>query len=106
MRAAAPSWLPPACATAACRWPISTGSRASASTTRRPRSRRRRAAESRWWPWAAATTPARGGGGGRGGAGGGATPAGRGVLLLPRYVPRLPLVVREPRLDENMSRYL
>jgi thioredoxin reductase (NADPH) len=37
---------------------------------------------------------------------GGGNSAGQGVLLLARYVPRLTLVVREPSLDENMSRYL
>jgi thioredoxin reductase (NADPH) len=37
---------------------------------------------------------------------GGGNSAGQAVLLLSRYVPRLSLVVREPRLEENMSRYL
>lgn len=37
---------------------------------------------------------------------GGGNSAGQAVLFLSRYVPRLTLVVREPRLSENMSRYL
>jgi thioredoxin reductase (NADPH) len=37
---------------------------------------------------------------------GGGNSAGQGVLLLARYVPRVTLIVREPSLDENMSRYL
>ena len=37
---------------------------------------------------------------------GGGNSAGQAALLLSRYVPRLSLVVREPQLEENMSRYL
>ena len=37
---------------------------------------------------------------------GGGNSAGQATLLLPRYVPHLTLVVREPDLDESMSRYL
>ena len=37
---------------------------------------------------------------------GGGNSAGQATLLLSRYVPRLSLVVREPQLEENMSRYL
>jgi thioredoxin reductase (NADPH) len=37
---------------------------------------------------------------------GGGNSAGQAALLLSRYVPRLSLVVREPELEDNMSRYL
>jgi thioredoxin reductase (NADPH) len=37
---------------------------------------------------------------------GGGNSAGQAALLLSRYVPRLSLVLREPQLEENMSRYL
>ena len=37
---------------------------------------------------------------------GGGNSAGQAALLLSRYVPRLSLVVREPELEHNMSRYL
>jgi thioredoxin reductase (NADPH) len=37
---------------------------------------------------------------------GGGNSAGQAALLLSRYVPRLSLVVREPELEVNMSRYL
>ena len=37
---------------------------------------------------------------------GGGNSAGQAALFLSRYVPRLTLVIREPELGENMSRYL
>jgi thioredoxin reductase (NADPH) len=37
---------------------------------------------------------------------GGGNSAGQAALFLSRYVPRLSLVVREPELEDNMSRYL
>jgi thioredoxin reductase (NADPH) len=37
---------------------------------------------------------------------GGGNSAGQAALLLSRYVPRLSLVIREPELEDNMSRYL